>query len=141
MRAATLRPAASPRVPVWGLHLLAFAAIWTTLLSSLVAAVDPSVAGVMPTHTHASLSGLVARHTHHAPGARGSAACTVEPADGHTAASVACGVDSTGSLEAIVVSLGSVGAVAAAGLLTTVIEPPTRFVGIATTLATPPPRF
>ena len=141
MRATTLRPTRRMRVPIWGLHLLAFAAVWTTLLSSLVTAVDPGIVGIMPTHSHSSLSGLVNPHTHRATGSGTTAACTVETSDSHDgSAPLACGVDTTAGIDALLISPGPVGTLAAAGCLATFVEPLARFAGIVIALLTPPPR-
>ena len=136
-----LLSATRTRVPVWGLQFLAFAAVWTTLLSSLVSAVDPSIAGLMPTHSHASLSGFVAPHTHSADGHGATAACTVETSNTHGGSvPLACGVDNTAGMDALLVSPGPVGTLGTAGLLATVIEPPVRVFGFVAALLTPPPR-
>ncbi len=132
----------SMRVPSWGLQLLAFAAVWTTLLSSLIAAVDPGIAGIMPTHSHSSLTGIVAPHTHRGDVHGTTAACTVEtPEAAHASGSpIACGVDTTAGVDALLISPGPVGTLAAAGLLATIVEPPARVAGVVIALLTPPPR-
>lgn len=136
-----LLSSSSMRVPSWGLQFLAFAAVWTTLLSSLIAAVDPGIAGIMRTHSHASISGIVAPHTHRLAGTGTTAACMVETTDSHDGTTpLTCGVDTTAGISALFISPGPVGTLAAAGLLATALEPSARVVGVVLSLLTPPPR-
>jgi hypothetical protein len=123
----------------WYVPALVACALWTAALSSIVA-YSPSLTVLLPTHSHATLAGIVPPHSHGAATTDpGQQSCVAS--DGATRSDIACGADETLSSGALAVPLGPVGVIAGAGPVTAAPTLETsRYASVTQPVPPPPPR-
>lgn len=115
--------------------LLLFAAAWVAALPLAIAA-SPGLTALLPSHSHATLRGTVAPHTHGTTTAEDGRCVAVTAG----AEAIACGADATAAFAAVLPGVGPASVVAVAAVITSRLAEPAVHRAPAPEVTTPPPR-
>lgn len=115
--------------------LLLFAALWVAALPLAVATL-PGLAALLPDHTHTTLRGTVAPHTHATDAAEGARCATTAA----SAEAIACGADDTAAFAVLIPGIGPAAVIATGVMLTSRLAAPRVHRAPAPEVTTPPPR-
>jgi hypothetical protein len=115
--------------------LLSFAAVWVAALP-LVVAGSPGLTALLPSHSHATLRGVVAPHTHAATTTDDRRCVATSPA----AEAIACGADATAAFAALLPGSGPAAIIVITAMLTSRLTEPPVHRAPAPGVTTSPPR-
>lgn len=118
-------------------HLLLIAALWVSALPLAIAGA-PGLTARLPSHSHATLRGIVSQHVHEPRDATSGGRCVAEPAP-HTAP-IACGADNVAASGVALPGVSPASIVPSRALLATRLVEPIRQRDPEIATATPPPR-